>query len=125
MTVGERIKQRRIELDLTVEDISEKIGKNRATIYRYEKNDIKDMPTNVMESFARALHTTPAYLMGWESDKVPEHASSDDVPTVSDEFMLSQAEKRIITAYRSADEITRAMVLRALNIEETVAQKNG
>ena len=44
MNIGQRIKQRRIELGLTVDDIAEKIGKNRATVYRYESNEIEDLP---------------------------------------------------------------------------------
>lgn len=68
MTVGERIKNRRIELNLSAEEVAAKIGKNRATVYRYEKNDIKDMPTNVLEELAKILETTPSYLMGWTED---------------------------------------------------------
>lgn len=66
MTVGERIKQRRKELGLSVDDIAKKLGKNRATIYRYESNEIENMPTDVIEPLARVLNVSPAYLMGWE-----------------------------------------------------------
>ncbi len=34
MSVGERIKQRRQELGLSVDEVAQKLGKNRATIYR-------------------------------------------------------------------------------------------
>ena len=34
MNTGDRIKQRRLELGLTADDLAEKIGKSRATIYR-------------------------------------------------------------------------------------------
>ncbi len=68
MTIGDRIKQRRLAIGLTVEDLAYKLGKNRATIYRYESNDIKNLPTNVLEPLAEALYTTPAYLMGWDDN---------------------------------------------------------
>lgn len=68
MTVGDRIKQRRLELELTVDDLANRLEKNRATIYRYENNDIKNMPTTVLEPLADALYTTPAYLMGWTDE---------------------------------------------------------
>ena len=45
MNTGDRIKQRRIELGLTADDLAQKIGKSRATIYRYENGDIENMPT--------------------------------------------------------------------------------
>ena len=31
-----------------------------------EKGDIEKVPGAVLEPLARVLHTTPAYLMGWE-----------------------------------------------------------
>ncbi len=67
MTIGERIKQRRRELGLSVDELAEKLKKNRATIYRYESNDIENLPTTVLEPLANALNTTPAELMGWKS----------------------------------------------------------
>lgn len=66
MNIGNRIKQRRLELNLSVDDLAKKLNKNRATIYRYESNDIENFPTTVLEPLAKALETTPAYLMGWE-----------------------------------------------------------
>lgn len=68
MTVGERIKQRRLELELSADEVAARLGKNRATIYRYENSDIENLPTTVLESLAKILETTPAYLMGWEED---------------------------------------------------------
>lgn len=70
MNVGQRIKQRRIELNMDADDLAAKIGKSRATIYRYENGDIENMPTTVLEPIAAALHTTPAYLMGWNAGSV-------------------------------------------------------
>lgn len=67
MKIGERIKQRRIELDMDADELANKIGKSRATVYRYENGDIENMPTTVLEPIAKALQTTPAYLMGWDS----------------------------------------------------------
>lgn len=66
MTIGERIKQRRIELGLSVDELASKLGKNRATIYRYESNEIEKLPTTVLEPLADALGVSPGYLMGWE-----------------------------------------------------------
>ena len=70
MNTGDRIKQRRLELGLTADDLAEKIGKSRATIYRYENGDIENMPTPVLEPLAKALDTTPADLMGWQSSSI-------------------------------------------------------
>lgn len=74
MTISERIKKRRIELGLSVEDVAEQLHKNRATIYRYENEDISSFPASILEPLAKVLRTTPAYLMGWE-DHAPDYAS--------------------------------------------------
>lgn len=70
MTIGERIKNRRLELNLSVDEVAAKLGKNRATIYRYEKDDIKELPITVLEPLAEVLETTPADLMGWSDEPI-------------------------------------------------------
>lgn len=65
MTVGERIKQRRKELGYNAEYLANILGVSRSTMYRYENGDIEKLPTDVLEPLAKALQTTPAYLMGW------------------------------------------------------------
>lgn len=68
MTIGERIKNRRTSLGLTVEQLAAKLNKNRATIYRYESDEIENMSISVLEPLAKVLHCSPAYLMGWEDE---------------------------------------------------------
>lgn len=68
MSIGDRIKRRRQEIGLTVDQVAEKIGKNRATVYRYESSEIEKFPIDVLSPLAEALRTTPAYLMGWEGE---------------------------------------------------------
>lgn len=66
MTVGERIKRRRKQLKMSADKLGELIGKNRATVYRYENNEIENMPYEVIMPLAKALNVSPSYLMGWE-----------------------------------------------------------
>lgn len=66
MSVGKRIKERRNELQMSVDDLATKLKKNRATIYRYEKGEIENLPIDIIESLVKALDTTPQYLMGWD-----------------------------------------------------------
>lgn len=77
MTTGERIKFRRKEIGFSAEKVADIIGVSPATIYRYEKGDIEKVPGDVLFSIAKALHTTPAYLMGWE--EAPESISADNI----------------------------------------------
>lgn len=72
MNTSDRIKQRRLEIGLSADELATRIGKSRATIYRYENGDIENMPTSVLEPLAKALDTTPADLMGWEQSNEVE-----------------------------------------------------
>ncbi len=73
MTIGERIRQRRRELDMSAEALAERVGKSPATIYRYEKGDIRRVDSTSLRPIAEALKTTPAYLMGWEDGDGADH----------------------------------------------------
>lgn len=67
MNIGPRIKQRRKELKMSADELGKRLGKDRSTIYRYEKGDIENLPLDILDPIAEALETTPAYLMGWET----------------------------------------------------------
>lgn len=67
MTVGKRIKGRRQQLGLSVEYIAKALGKDRATVYRYESDDIENLPLSILGPLADVLQTTPAYLIGWDN----------------------------------------------------------
>lgn len=66
MNIGQRIKERRKELKMSADELGNILGKDRSTIYRYEKGDIENLPLDILEPIATALSTTPQYLMGWE-----------------------------------------------------------
>lgn len=67
MTIGERIRQRRIELGLSQEEVSIKAGyKSRSSVNKLESS--RNLPLSKVEKMATALECTPAYLMGWEDE---------------------------------------------------------
>ncbi len=66
VTIGQRIQQKRKEMKMSADELAKKLGKDRSTIYRYEKGDIENLPLDILEPIAKALETTPQYLMGWE-----------------------------------------------------------
>lgn len=68
MTIGDRMKKRRIELKLVQEDVALIVGVTKQTIQKYENNIITNIPSDKIELIAKALSTSPAYLMGWEDD---------------------------------------------------------
>lgn len=66
MGLKENIKNKRIERKMTLEDLAKSVGVSRQTIQRYESGVIGNIPSDKIELIARALDTSPAYLMGWE-----------------------------------------------------------
>lgn len=63
-TIYERIRDRRKELGLTVEELADKMGyKDKSSISKIE-NGKADIPQSKVVAFARALETTTAYLIG-------------------------------------------------------------
>lgn len=69
MTIGKKIKDLRTRLNLSVDELAAKLGKNRATVYRYESGDIENLPLDVLKPLSEALDTTPGFLMGWEENR--------------------------------------------------------
>lgn len=69
MSIGERIKEKRLSLGLTQEDLAKRMGyKSKSTINKIELG-INDIPQSKVSEFADALCTSTSFLMGLEKDK--------------------------------------------------------
>lgn len=88
MNIGDRIKIRRKQLKMSADELAKRLGKDRSTIYRYEKGDIENLPLDILLPIAAALETTPEYLMGWSKENSP------------DELVLTEGEKKLILLFR-------------------------
>ena len=61
-TVGSRIRECRKEMGYSQETLAAMLYMKKTTICKYEKNE-HDIPSSVMVELAKALHTTPNYLL--------------------------------------------------------------
>ena len=69
MEVGERIKARREQLNMTQDELAKKVGyTSRSSVAKVEAN-ANGMVQSKLILFANALQTTPAYLLGWEEEE--------------------------------------------------------
>ena len=82
--VADRIKECREERGMNADQLAKIIGKDRSTIFRYEKDEIGNIPINVIQAIAVALDVDPAYLMGWSDDKTPSR-NEEPVTQLDDE----------------------------------------
>ncbi len=83
MGIGENIRLRRHMLDMTLEEVAARVGISRQTLSRYETGVISNIPADNVEALAKALDTTPAFLMGWEEETSPP---PELIPIDSDHF---------------------------------------
>ena len=69
MTLYERIRELRIEQNMTQDDLAHAMGyKDRSMITKIEAGKV-DISQKKVNGFAKVLNTSPAYLMGWTDDK--------------------------------------------------------
>lgn len=67
-TLNQNIKNRRIELNMTQEELALKTGyKSKSAISKIELGN-RDLSQSQISVFAKALNTTPGYLMGWQDE---------------------------------------------------------
>lgn len=66
--IGNRIRELRIKRGISVSQMLEKTKIPKPTYYRYETADAKKLPAAAIKSIAKALSTTPEYLLGLTDD---------------------------------------------------------
>ena len=82
--VSQRIKNRREQLHLSQDALSDLMGyTGKSTICRIENGD-NDARLSKVEEFAKVLQTSPAYLMGWVDDPELTHEQTLDMYQQSD-----------------------------------------
>lgn len=65
MTKGDVVRKRRLEMNLTAEQLGEAIGKGRATIYRYESGETPEIPDKIAQKLADVLHLPTSVFRDW------------------------------------------------------------
>ncbi|WP_334300212.1 helix-turn-helix domain-containing protein, partial [Clostridioides difficile] len=62
------MKNKRLELNMSYQDLANKTGLSKSTLQRYETGAIKNIPLDKLEILAHALDESPAFIMGWNED---------------------------------------------------------
>lgn len=65
--VGARIKQARLKLGLTQEELGKRMGKTKYLISKVE-NGLDNLTLDKVSEYAKVLNVSPSYLMGWDED---------------------------------------------------------
>jgi transcriptional regulator with XRE-family HTH domain len=101
--MARKIRELRQDRGLTLEQVATVVGVGKSTVRKWETGMIANMKRDKIAALAKALGTTPAYLMGWEeADKEKESPA---------EINLTEGEKMLLDLFRRIPEENRAMVL--------------
>ena len=67
--MGKRIKQKREDLNMTMEELGKKLGVTKSTISKYERGEVKQIKRSHLDDLAKILHCSPEWLMGFDNAK--------------------------------------------------------
>lgn len=79
---GDRIRELRLQCNMTLDDVAKYLGINRQAVYKYEQGIVTNIPLEKLEKMATLFGTTPGYLAGWSTDvppSKPDDPKSDDI----------------------------------------------
>ncbi len=95
MTVGDRIRNKRIELGMTQEELAARMGyKGKSSVCAAETGG-DNVTTTKVKKYAQALGVTPESLMGWEiKDAIDEYIQSDRDKAVLLDSMVRNEQKK-------------------------------
>ena len=96
MDIGERIKIRREQLNMSQAELARKVGySTRSTITRIEREG-NGISQDKIVAIAKALKTTPSYLMGWEDEEVATLTAFQE--EAMQKFLLLNYEHQVVVS---------------------------
>lgn len=80
--IGNRIKSKRLEKQLTLKELGEQIGVASSTILRYENGEIGTIKLPVIESIAKVLEVDPAWLVLKSENPTPYKVEKSEIKKI-------------------------------------------
>lgn len=72
MTMGEYIKQLRLEHGLSQEELGKKAGVNRAAVNKWEQGTVENIKRSTIKKLSEVFGVSPCELMKWEEETQPK-----------------------------------------------------
>lgn len=98
----ERIKYRRVNLDLSYQDMQDLTGISKSTWQRYETGYIKNLGIGKLNVVSKALNISPAYLMGWENKEEKRNGALDTLAAHFEGKNVTPKKMKLIEQYIDA-----------------------
>lgn len=83
MAIQDIIKRRRVELNLTYEEVGKIVGVSKSTVRKWETGMIENMRQDKIVLLAKALKVSPGYLMGWEEDNNINDSNDNEIKVIA------------------------------------------
>lgn len=80
MEMNRRIKERRLALNLTQEELAQRLGLQKSAIAKYESGRVENIKRSVLAKMAEVLECSPTYLMGWDDEQPSAPSYSNIFP---------------------------------------------
>ena len=109
MTIGERVKESRKSLGLTLEEVGKRLGVGKTAISKIEHGQC-NVSDQMALSIIREFNVCEEGLRYGTGDMF-EPAASDDLDALAKEYHLSNSEKILIDRYIKLDESSRRAVI--------------
>ena len=91
--MSRRIKELRMARNMTLEDVAKIVGVGKSTVRKWETGMIENMKRDKIAALAKALGTTPIFLMGWEEEQKKNDIQADIILKMrSDDTFMSVVE---------------------------------
>lgn len=91
--MAKKIKDLRNANHMTLEQVANIVGVGKSTVRKWETGMIANMRRDKIALLAKALNTTPGYLMGWEEDDDDDDESKKEDDLVEIFFRLRNDEE--------------------------------
>lgn len=100
MEMNQRIKERRLAMNYTQEELAEKLGLQKSAIAKYENGRVENIKRSIILKMATILECSPTYLMGWDENELSSPAAPSTLPPIMDFYnQLNDAGKAEATKY--------------------------
>ncbi len=67
MTIGEKLLAARQAAGMTQQDVADRVGVTKQTIFKYENGIITNIPLDKLQAITDVLGVDPAVVMGWSA----------------------------------------------------------
>lgn len=105
-SMANKIRTLRQERGLTLEQVADVVGVGKSTVRKWETGMIANMRRDKIADLAKALGTTPAYLMGWDDQEEQDPSPSGPV--------LTEGEIALLELFRKVPEDRQQLVLQMI-----------